>query len=63
MSIVERVRTVTSQGSTVDPSTDARCLTNAGLMLAQRLWRWASINPALDQRLVFAVGFWAFIHQ
>ena len=28
--------------------------TNAGLMLSQRLRRWANINPALVQRLVFA---------
>ena len=27
---------------------------DAGLMLAQRLRRWASIKPALDQRLVFS---------
>ena len=28
-------------------------LTNAGLMLGQRRRRWANINPALVQRLVF----------
>ena len=27
---------------------------NAGLMLAHRLRRWANINPALGQRVVFA---------
>ena len=31
-----------------------RCGINAGLMLAHRLRRWASINPAYDQHLVFA---------
>ena len=28
---------------------------NVGSMLAQRLWRWASIEPTLGERLLFAV--------
>ena len=27
---------------------------DAGLMLAQRRWRWANISPALGRRVVFA---------
>ena len=31
---------------------------NVGLMLAQRLRRWANINPTLGQRLVFSGEWW-----
>ena len=33
---------------------NTRCLPSAGLMLAQRRRRWANIDPALGEHLVFA---------
>ena len=39
-----------------------QCLHNKYITLAQRLQRWASINSALDQRVVFA-GFVAISRQ
>ena len=35
---------------------NTRRLINAGIILGQRRRRWASVNPALGQRLAFAAS-------
>ena len=43
-----------SQPITYIDSSNTRSSSNAGLVLGQRRRRWPNIEPALDERLVFA---------